>query len=56
MITVKEEVQIKTPPEARPLEEAILGGCMLDNTILPVLAQVLESKHFYDPEGTRQNA
>ncbi len=37
----------KLPPQAIPLEEAVLGALMLDKDALPVVIDVLQSESFY---------
>lgn len=50
MITQKESPIIQAPPRAIELEEAVNGGAMLDNSVMPILAQLLAPKHFYDED------
>ncbi len=37
----------KVPPQALPLEEAILGAIMLDKDVLPVVLDILKPESFY---------
>jgi replicative DNA helicase len=40
----------KVPPQALPLEEAVLGALMLDRSALPVVTDLLIPDAFYTPE------
>lgn len=42
----------KVPPQAIPLEEAVLGALMLDKDALPVVIDILQSESFYSEAHT----
>ncbi len=44
---LSEYVFSKVPPQALPLEEAVLGALMLDKDALPVVMDILQSESFY---------
>ena len=39
----------KLPPQARELEEAVLGALMLEKEAYPIVSDMLEPESFYDP-------
>lgn len=43
----------KIPPNAVELEEAILGACMTEKSVLPIVANILESDDFYADAHSR---
>ncbi len=46
-ISMSELVLGKVPPQALPLEEAVLGALMLDKNALPLIIDILQPESFY---------
>jgi replicative DNA helicase len=51
VVNIPAEMQGRVPPHARELEEAVLGGMMLEKDKINEVIDILSEKHFYAPEN-----